>query len=1346
MVATNECDTNADTCCLGTNFCILQHTNRKADVYAYDTNLKPTLDIPIVSGATAYDDHMSGNTYILVFHESLYYGNKLDHSLINPNQCRSSGIGFWDNPFDKTRDIMICVNDDLNIPLILHGTKITFNSRCPTAEELETCIHVDLTSRAPWDPELVKLGECSTQPGTLSFRRLESVLSTSQYQYEDPTSDEALLHTINPPLSCLKENMLSYIKETNTMYDPDLLDVPQRKTFMWKERHNKFNAMQLAEHFMIGPKRAHATLRATTQNGTRSAILPLSRRYRLDRYFELKRLKGKFASDTLWAKTKSLQSNIAAQIYSHKNGFKALYPMKKASSDNVGDTLSEFVREFGAPEYLTFDGAAVQTGSRTQFQSIIRRSMIKYHVSGPRRPDQNPAEAAIRELKMRWYRIQSKKNIPDRLWDYGMKWVCETDNITSNSSKYCNGRTPLEIVTGETPDISEYTDFGFYDYVTFRQNAGLGQPELGRWLGVSHRVGQLMSYWILPYSGIPISCTTVQNLTNAERMTDEWKSRMSHYEEQLNNRWDAQNLDVTHKIPLEDMDNMISLENESKDFKDEYNKTISNKDIKDVEDTFDAEIGKHDPYLNMEVGLPQGESGLIHAKVKRRAVDVEGNPVGIANDNPMLDTRRYEVEYHTGETEVLSANVIAENLIAQVDEEGHRQLLIDEIEGHRTNEEAIPISRGTFITKYGTKKPVITTKGWELLVRWRDGSTNWIALKDMKQAYPVEVADYAIKCGINKEPAFAWWIPYTMKKRKAILKKIKTKYWERSHKYGIKIPHSIEEAKSIDRENGDTMWMDAIREEMRNNRKAFEEFSEDPSTLPGYQEITCHMIFDVKLSENFRRKARFVADGYKVKASSSVTYSTVVSRDSVRILLTTAAFHGLNVLGADVQNAFLEAPCLEKVWMKAGPEFGPEQGKNFIIVRALYGLRSASASFRSFMAKKFDEMGFVSSHADPDVWLRAAVTRDNFEYYEYILTYVDDLLVISENAMDIMKEIQNQVKFKKDLIEPPGNYLGARLKMKEIDDVVCWTISSHDYIQAAIKTIEEALENRPWKLPKKVTTPTSSNYAPELDMSDELNAMDTQFYQELIGILRWGTEIGRIDILFEVSIMSQHQALPREGHLQQVLHIFAFLKKNAKLTLYMDPRYPEIDYSVFRTNPDDFHEMYRDAEEKLPYLMPKPRGLEFKTTAFVDASHAANKSTRRSHTGFIIFLNRAPVMWYSKRQNTVESSAFSSEFIALKCATETIEGFRYKLRMFGIRVEGPTHIFNDNESVIKNCTKVESTLHKKHNSIAYHYVRWTVAAGIVSIAWVASEYNFADAFTKSLSAITRNRLFGAFTY
>eukprot|EP00978_Attheya_sp_CCMP212_P032215 scaffold124537_cov30-Attheya_sp.AAC.1 len=85
----------------------------------------------------------------------------------------------------------------------------------------------------------------------------------------------------------------------------------------------------------------------------------------------------------------------------------------------------------------------------------------------------------------------TKKNVPKRLWDFGFDWVCETGNITANSSRYSKGRTPLEVITGCTPEITEYLDFGFYNWVQFRSNAGLGPIEIGRWLGVSHKVGQM---------------------------------------------------------------------------------------------------------------------------------------------------------------------------------------------------------------------------------------------------------------------------------------------------------------------------------------------------------------------------------------------------------------------------------------------------------------------------------------------------------------------------------------------------------------------------------------------------------------------------------------------------------------------------------------------------------------------------------------------------------------------------------------------------------------------------------------------------------------------------------------
>ena len=382
----------------------------------------------------------------------------------------------------------------------------------------------------------------------------------------------------------------------------------------------------------------------------------------------------------------------------------------------------------------------------------------------------------------------------------------------------------------------------------------------------------------------------------------------------------------------------------------------------------------------------------------------------------------------------------------------------------------------------------------------------------------------------------------------------------------------MKEAIEIDKENGNTLWMDAIKLEMQNVRVAFEEFDGDPDTLVGYTQITGHLVFDVKLGETFRRKAsRYCADGHKTGAPASVTYSTVVSRDSVRILLTLAALNDLDVLGADVQNAFLTAPNKEKCWMIAGPEFGPEEGKHFLVVKALYGLKSASFSFRSYtMAEKLASMGFQSSLADPDVWLRAATKSDGDVYYEYVMMYVDDILALSCDARAILEEMQGTFKFKNDKIESPAYYLGAKLQKKPINGFECWTITSQDYVKAAVKNVEETIKKKGRKLPTaNVDTPMNITYSPEMDVTKELNADGTTYFQELIGVLPWATEIGRVDILLEVSLLSQYQANPREGRLDQLLHIFAFLKRHPKLTLYLSPELPRTDYGDFRTKRKD---------------------------------------------------------------------------------------------------------------------------------------------------------------------------------
>jgi hypothetical protein len=210
-MADNECDTNADTCCLGRNFVVLHSTFRTADVYAYDTSIKPIENVPIVSGATAYDDATTGTTFILVFHEALYYGTKLDHTLINPNQVRSYGIPFWDNPFDTTRSLSIDIHDDFHIPLRPVGTKLMFTSRVPTATELETCEHIHMTSSAPWNPSEISLLQATHQGGNTTHpwkRQIATVDSTyDRYEYIDASSDEALMDSIDPSLVRLGERL-----------------------------------------------------------------------------------------------------------------------------------------------------------------------------------------------------------------------------------------------------------------------------------------------------------------------------------------------------------------------------------------------------------------------------------------------------------------------------------------------------------------------------------------------------------------------------------------------------------------------------------------------------------------------------------------------------------------------------------------------------------------------------------------------------------------------------------------------------------------------------------------------------------------------------------------------------------------------------------------------------------------------------------------------------------------------------------------------------------------------------------------------------------------------------------
>ena len=223
-------------------------------------------------------------------------------------------------------------------------------------------------------------------------------------------------------------------------------------------------------------------------------------------------------------------------------------------------------------------------------------------------------------------------------------------------------------------------------------------------------------------------------------------------------------------------------------------------------------------------------------------------------------------------------------------------------------------------------------------------------------------------------------------------------------------------------------------------------------------------------------------------------------------------------------------------------------------------------------------------------------------------------------------------------------------------------------------------------------------------------------------------EIGRIDIITEVSTLSSYLAQPREGHLEAVLHIFAFLKKKHNSTMIFDPTYPVINEDDFKDC--DWSNFYGDVKEAISPNAPKSRGKEVDLRLFVDSSHADDRRTRRSRSGYFIFLNMAPIAWLSKKQATIETSVFGAEFVAMKLGVEHIRALRYKLRMMGVPLTGPAYVYGDNMSVIHNTQRPESTLKKKSNSICYHAVRESVAMEETKTGHVRSEENVADLATK----------------
>ena len=1082
-------------------------------------------------------------------------------------------------------------------------------------------------------------------------------------------------------------------------------------------RREGIDARTLSRNWGIGLETARRTLKAATQRGIRTVLHPsLSRHFRTnDRQLRYRRLPVTMYTDTMKANTVSRRGNKYAQIFCTTNGWTRGFPMKTKSEAH--EALSLLHARDGVPNVMIMDGAREQVMG--EFRRKCRQVSTHVRTTEPHTPWSNAAEGAIREAKKGVGREMVRSKCPKRLWDDCLERECYIRSNTAHNIYSLAGEVPETMVSGETSDISQFAEYRWYEWVKFRDTS-VPFPDdkmiLGRDLGPSIDIGPAMTRKVLKANGQVLHRSTVRPLT-----PDEWESpdeKKAHQE-----------FDVSvHRVlgdsySWEDFKDDPEMETPSMDpYEDDQESKF------EIPDIDDADPDTYDQYVNAEVLLPIGDREMT-GKVIGRKRDRDGTVRGKANANPILDTRTYEVEFPDGQVAEYTANVIAENMFAQCDMEGNQFLLMKAIVGYRKDGHAVEMA-DRYVQHGNNKHLRKTTKGWHLCVEWKDGTTTEERLADLKESYPIEVAEYAVAQKIDHEPAFAWWVPYVLKSRNRIIAAVNRRYHKRTHKFGIRVPKTWDEAVEIDKLNGNTDWQDAIRKEMNVVKVAFKVLESGEEVPPSYQEIRCHLIFDIKI-EDFRRKARYVAGGHMTETPATLTYASVVSRESVRIALTLAALNDLEVKTADIQSAYLTAPVTKKIYTICGPEFGADAGKKAIIVRSLYGLKSAGASFRNHLADCMRHLGWEPCLADQDVWFKPETRPDDgYQYMAYALLYVDDILCVHHAAESAIREIDKYFMMKPGSIGDPEYYLGAKIRKTVLPNgVEAWGMSSSKYILAAVANVKDyiARNNLP-SLPKRASAPFATGYRPDLDTSPELDAEQASYYQSQIGVLRWCVEIGRIDIITEVSLLSSHLALPRKGHLEAVFHCFAYVEKKHNSRVIFDPTYPEIDMRDFKEC--DWKAFYGDVKEAIPLNAPKARGKEIDLRMFVDSDHAGEHLTRRSRTGFLIYINMAPIVWFSKRQATIETSVFGAEFVVMKQGMETLRGLRYKLRMMGVPLSGPSFIYGDNMSVIHNTQRPESTLKKKSNSICYHAVRESVAMGESLTGHVRSENNPADIATK----------------
>ena len=1012
------------------------------------------------------------------------------------------------------------------------------------------------------------------------------------------------------------------------------------------------------------------TFECTTQMGRLSSAVHLKKHYRSPNpALNVHRRNEPVATDYVYADVPAIDDgSMGAQIFvGTKTQVCDAQGLK--SPKQFVNALEDNIRKRGAMDQLISDRAQVEISSRVS--DILRALFISSWQSEPYQQHQNPAERKYQTIKRTTNTILNRTGAPAYTWLLCLVYVCFLLNLMA--SEVLNWQSPLARLTGSTPDISPLLRFSFWEPVYYKIDdsdfPSDSTEARGRWVGVAEHVGHMMTYKIL---------------------TDD--TRKIIYRS-----------NVRSALTKEDQNKRVDL--------------LGGEDIKPLIKSSEDEEENQGQRKPMPVFDPSDLIGRTFLMDERedgqrfRAKILEAIAENDAELAKQPDRIKFLVSVNNDMyEETVTYNQILDYINKNEDENGEQNIVwkFKRISGHQG-----PLKPDDKDYKGST---------YNVIVEWETGEITAEPLGIIAADDPVTCALYAKENGLLEKTGWRRFKPIAKREGKLLrlVNQAKLKSYRRSPKYkfGFQVPNDHDEAMALDAMHGNTKWADAEEKECNCllDYDCFIDLGKGGKPPPGYKKIKLILVYDVK--HDGRHRARIVAGGHLTEIPLESVYSGVVSLRGIRMMVFLAELNVLEIWGTDISSAYLEAKTKEKLYVIAGPEFAELQGHTLVVFKALYGLRTSGVRWHERLGDCLSDMGFIPSKAEPDIWM-----RHKGDHYEYIGTYVDDLAIASKNPQGIIKTLEEKHHFKLKGSGPITYHLGCDF-LRDDDGVLC--LQPKRYIERMIETYVRFFGSKP---KENVMSPLEKGDHPELDTSEFLDDDGTAKYQSMVGAMQWAISLGRIDITTAVMSLSSFRVQPRLGHLERCKRVYGYLSKMRHAMIRI--RTDEPDYSAIPEMIYDWaRSVYGNVKEVIPSDCPEPLGKYVTLTHYVDANLYHDVLTGRSVTGILHLLNKTPIDWYSKKQATVETATFGSEFSAARTCTEQLLDLRNTLRYLGVPIREKSYMFGDNKTVVDSSMTPTGKLHKRHTMLSYHRVREAIASGMVVFHYIPGEINPADILSK----------------